>query len=97
MLTACERPGKNRRLIYIFPNNPEKTDLSAKIGSTSLCSYIFLMLCSISDIKMDIAVPHVTGSERALEVEECACPIGYRGASCQVGVQTTSANRIQTA
>uniref|UniRef100_A0A3B5MAA9 Uncharacterized protein n=1 Tax=Xiphophorus couchianus TaxID=32473 RepID=A0A3B5MAA9_9TELE len=39
---------------------------------------------SISDIKMDIAVPHVTGSERALEVEECACPVGYRGASCQV-------------
>ncbi|KAM4737871.1 basement membrane-specific heparan sulfate proteoglycan core protein isoform 2-T2 [Anableps anableps] len=38
---------------------------------------------SISDIKMDIAVPHVTGNERALEVEECACPVGYRGASCQ--------------
>ncbi|XP_047235897.1 basement membrane-specific heparan sulfate proteoglycan core protein isoform X4 [Girardinichthys multiradiatus] len=38
---------------------------------------------SISDIKMDIAVPHLTGKERALEVEECACPLGYRGASCQ--------------
>ncbi|XP_041859531.1 basement membrane-specific heparan sulfate proteoglycan core protein isoform X3 [Melanotaenia boesemani] len=38
---------------------------------------------SISDIKMDIAVPHSTGNERALEVEECTCPQGYRGPSCQ--------------
>ncbi|XP_058499022.1 basement membrane-specific heparan sulfate proteoglycan core protein isoform X3 [Solea solea] len=38
---------------------------------------------SISDIKMDFAVPHSTGNERALEVEECACPQGYRGPSCQ--------------
>uniref|UniRef100_A0A3B4XVX7 Heparan sulfate proteoglycan 2 n=1 Tax=Seriola lalandi dorsalis TaxID=1841481 RepID=A0A3B4XVX7_SERLL len=38
---------------------------------------------SISDIKMDIAVPHSTGNERALEVEECSCPQGYRGPSCQ--------------
>ncbi|XP_076022702.1 basement membrane-specific heparan sulfate proteoglycan core protein isoform X2 [Genypterus blacodes] len=38
---------------------------------------------SISDIRMDIAVPHSTGNERALEVEECACPQGYRGPSCQ--------------
>ncbi|XP_061544566.1 basement membrane-specific heparan sulfate proteoglycan core protein isoform X9 [Phycodurus eques] len=38
---------------------------------------------SISDIKMDIAVPHSTGNERALEVEECACPQGYSGPSCQ--------------
>lgn len=33
---------------------------------------------------MDIAVPHSTGNQRALEVEECACPQGYRGPSCQV-------------
>ncbi|KAK7884903.1 hypothetical protein WMY93_028026 [Mugilogobius chulae] len=38
---------------------------------------------SISDIRMDIAVPHTTGNVRALEVEECACPQGYRGPSCQ--------------
>ncbi|XP_035236655.1 basement membrane-specific heparan sulfate proteoglycan core protein-like isoform X3 [Anguilla anguilla] len=38
---------------------------------------------SLSDIRMDIAVPHSTGNERALEVEECACPRGYRGPSCQ--------------
>uniref|UniRef100_A0A3B3SE98 Cell adhesion molecule-related/down-regulated by oncogenes n=1 Tax=Paramormyrops kingsleyae TaxID=1676925 RepID=A0A3B3SE98_9TELE len=37
----------------------------------------------IADIWMDIAVPHSTGNERALEVEECACPQGYRGPSCQ--------------
>ncbi|XP_034445775.1 basement membrane-specific heparan sulfate proteoglycan core protein isoform X2 [Hippoglossus hippoglossus] len=38
---------------------------------------------SISDIKMDVAVPHSNGNDRALEVEECACPQGYRGPSCQ--------------
>ncbi|XP_077565304.1 basement membrane-specific heparan sulfate proteoglycan core protein isoform X7 [Stigmatopora nigra] len=38
---------------------------------------------SLSDIKMDIAVPQSTGNELALEVEECACPQGYRGQSCQ--------------
>ncbi|XP_031421933.1 basement membrane-specific heparan sulfate proteoglycan core protein isoform X10 [Clupea harengus] len=38
---------------------------------------------SLSDIQMDIAVPHSTGNERALEVEECACPPGYTGPSCQ--------------
>ncbi|KAG5281836.1 hypothetical protein AALO_G00049330 [Alosa alosa] len=38
---------------------------------------------SLSDIQMDIAVPHNQGNERALEVEECACPPGYTGPSCQ--------------
>ncbi|XP_067302205.1 basement membrane-specific heparan sulfate proteoglycan core protein isoform X7 [Pseudorasbora parva] len=37
----------------------------------------------VSNIQMDIAVPHSTGNERALEVEECACPQGYSGPSCQ--------------
>ncbi|XP_041129698.1 basement membrane-specific heparan sulfate proteoglycan core protein-like isoform X5 [Polyodon spathula] len=38
---------------------------------------------SISNIHMDIAVPYPTGQERAAQVEECACPPGYRGPSCQ--------------
>ncbi|XP_073795137.1 basement membrane-specific heparan sulfate proteoglycan core protein isoform X12 [Danio rerio] len=38
---------------------------------------------SLSNIQMDIAVPHSTGNERAMEVEECACPQGYSGPSCQ--------------
>eukprot|EP00062_Callorhinchus_milii_P012745 gi/632960275/ref/XP_007896099.1/ PREDICTED: basement membrane-specific heparan sulfate proteoglycan core protein [Callorhinchus milii] len=37
----------------------------------------------ISKIRMDIAVPHYTGQEQAVEVEECICPQGYRGPSCQ--------------
>uniref|UniRef100_A0A8D2Q521 Heparan sulfate proteoglycan 2 n=1 Tax=Varanus komodoensis TaxID=61221 RepID=A0A8D2Q521_VARKO len=37
----------------------------------------------ISGIHMDVAVPHPTGLEPALEVEECTCPRGYRGPSCQ--------------
>nr|XP_033778769.1 basement membrane-specific heparan sulfate proteoglycan core protein isoform X4 [Geotrypetes seraphini] len=37
----------------------------------------------ILNINMDVAVPHATGLERALEVEHCVCPEGYRGPSCQ--------------
>ncbi|KAG9482678.1 hypothetical protein GDO78_011370 [Eleutherodactylus coqui] len=37
----------------------------------------------ISNIHMDIAVPHSTGLQQAIEVEQCACPIGYTGPSCQ--------------
>ncbi|XP_064160473.1 basement membrane-specific heparan sulfate proteoglycan core protein-like isoform X1 [Anguilla rostrata] len=42
-----------------------------------------MSVSSISDIEMDVAVPHSTGRGRALEVEECACPQGYKGPSCQ--------------
>ncbi|KAJ8258762.1 hypothetical protein COCON_G00177740 [Conger conger] len=42
-----------------------------------------LLGTSISDIQMDIAVPHSTGRGQAMEVEECACPRGYKGPSCQ--------------
>ncbi|XP_051895600.1 basement membrane-specific heparan sulfate proteoglycan core protein isoform X2 [Pristis pectinata] len=37
----------------------------------------------ISQIRMDVAVPHSTGQEQAVEVEECVCPEGYKGSSCQ--------------
>ncbi|XP_073426230.1 basement membrane-specific heparan sulfate proteoglycan core protein isoform X4 [Dendrobates tinctorius] len=37
----------------------------------------------ISNIHMDIAVPHATGLQQAVEVEQCTCPVGYRGPSCQ--------------
>ncbi|XP_041062394.1 basement membrane-specific heparan sulfate proteoglycan core protein isoform X1 [Carcharodon carcharias] len=37
----------------------------------------------ISQIHMDVAVPHSTGQEQAVEVEECICPEGYKGSSCQ--------------
>ncbi|XP_059511614.1 basement membrane-specific heparan sulfate proteoglycan core protein isoform X3 [Stegostoma tigrinum] len=37
----------------------------------------------ISQIRMDVAVPHSTGQEQAVEVEECICPEGYKGSSCQ--------------
>ncbi|KAL7976138.1 hypothetical protein Chor_008235 [Crotalus horridus] len=32
---------------------------------------------------MDVAVPHTTGLNPAPEVEDCTCPPGYRGPSCQ--------------
>ncbi|KAJ6656843.1 hypothetical protein lerEdw1_003174 [Lerista edwardsae] len=37
----------------------------------------------VSGIHMDVAVPRAVGLSPALEVEECACPPGYRGPSCQ--------------
>ncbi|XP_077167850.1 basement membrane-specific heparan sulfate proteoglycan core protein isoform X5 [Paroedura picta] len=37
----------------------------------------------ISGIYLDVAVPHSTGLDTAVEVEECTCPPGYRGPSCQ--------------
>ncbi|KAM4652668.1 basement membrane-specific heparan sulfate proteoglycan core protein [Discoglossus pictus] len=37
----------------------------------------------ISNIHMDVAVPHSTGLQRAVEVEHCVCPTGYTGPSCQ--------------
>ncbi|XP_069096158.1 basement membrane-specific heparan sulfate proteoglycan core protein isoform X2 [Pleurodeles waltl] len=47
-------------------------------------SYSDRMLESrISNIHMDVAVPHSTGFQRAVEVENCVCPIGYTGPSCQ--------------
>lgn len=39
---------------------------------------------SISGVRMDVAVPNYTGLARAVEVEQCQCPPGYRGLSCQV-------------
>ncbi|XP_058279281.1 basement membrane-specific heparan sulfate proteoglycan core protein isoform X3 [Hirundo rustica] len=37
----------------------------------------------LADVSLDVAVPHATGRPPALEVEDCTCPPGYRGASCQ--------------
>uniref|UniRef100_UPI00358F08DF basement membrane-specific heparan sulfate proteoglycan core protein isoform X2 n=1 Tax=Myxine glutinosa TaxID=7769 RepID=UPI00358F08DF len=38
---------------------------------------------SISDVSLEVAVPHDTGLAIAVEVEECTCPYGYSGTSCQ--------------
>ncbi|OXB60717.1 hypothetical protein ASZ78_006080, partial [Callipepla squamata] len=37
----------------------------------------------LTDVRLDVAVPHATGRPPALEVEDCTCPPGYRGPSCQ--------------
>ena len=38
---------------------------------------------AISRINMDIAVPQVTGGPPTQGAEECRCPPGYRGFSCE--------------
>ena len=39
---------------------------------------------SISEVSMEVAVPNYSGLAQALEVEQCRCPPGYQGLSCQV-------------
>lgn len=46
--------------------------------------YTDMRSTSISDVSMEVAVPNYTGLTQALEVEECRCPPGYQGLSCQV-------------
>lgn len=50
---------------------------------------------SITGISMETAVPAYTSLPQALEVEECRCPPGYQGLSCQVR-QPAGASRTQT-
>ncbi|CAL8325836.1 unnamed protein product [Merluccius merluccius] len=38
---------------------------------------------SISEVSMEVAVPSYSGLAQALEVEQCSCPPGYQGLSCQ--------------
>lgn len=45
---------------------------------------------SISDVSMEVAVPGYSGLGPALEVEQCRCPPGYQGLSCQVVPHSSS-------
>lgn len=39
----------------------------------------------LSDVALDTAVSHFSGEDRrAVDVEVCRCPVGYRGTSCEV-------------
>ena len=38
---------------------------------------------SIKKVSMDIAVPQMTGGPPAFGAEECRCPAGYKGYSCE--------------
>ena len=40
-------------------------------------------LLSLSDVTMDISVPGTTSLGRASSVEQCSCPRGYKGLSCE--------------
>ncbi|XP_076237238.1 basement membrane-specific heparan sulfate proteoglycan core protein-like isoform X3 [Calliopsis andreniformis] len=48
---------------------------------------------ALSLVSLDTAGKHNTGRSRAVEVEECSCPVGYKGLSCEdcdVGYTRTS-------
>lgn len=91
--------GRRRKTYWVVPeiscSFPHKDDSKESFrtltGKTMWLMMLLLLshlrcclLFSLSDIQMDIAVPRSTGNEHALEVEECACPQGYKGPSCQV-------------
>jgi hypothetical protein len=40
---------------------------------------------AISDVELDTAAPYQTHSGIASEIENCYCPPGYSGTSCEVG------------
>ena len=40
-------------------------------------------LYSLQDVSLDVAENRQTGQERAYPVEQCNCPRGYRGLSCE--------------
>lgn len=40
----------------------------------------------LRDVSMDTAAPQSTGQSLATEVEQCVCPPGYIGLSCEVRI-----------
>ena len=48
---------------------------------------------ALSNVVMDTAVARNTGQEQPRDVEECRCPEGYKGSSCEV-IATFSTNYI---
>lgn len=47
----------------------------------------------ISDLTLDTAVVQHTGQGKAVNVESCICPAGYRGTSCEVSVKSDQITR----
>lgn len=64
-----------------------KTNLLQKILRSRIIIAIYLfffnMCFRLSFVSLDTAEKYNTGKARAVEVEECTCPIGYRGLSCE--------------
>jgi len=49
------------------------------------CFKRYFIWCSLQAVSMDTAEnAGAEGQERAFSVEECVCPAGYRGLSCEV-------------
>lgn len=55
------------------------------------------LAASISSVSLEVAQPGPSEGPRALEVEECRCPPGYVGLSCQVSVANPRCLRFSPA
>lgn len=49
---------------------------------------------SISSVSLEVAQPGPSEGPRAMEVEECRCPPGYVGLSCQVSVASPDTSAL---
>lgn len=51
---------------------------------SALFSTLIFNCCRLTSVSLDISNEYNTGSsERALAVEQCSCPPGYKGLSCE--------------
>lgn len=49
---------------------------------------------SISSVSLEVAQPGPSEGPRAMEVEECRCPPGYVGLSCQVSAASPDTSAL---
>lgn len=80
------------RLDPLGPRTASRADIMtvlANLESAQVLATPFTEIngTSLSDVALDTAVDHVTGEGIASWVEQCRCPAGYRGPSCEVNIK----------
>ena len=73
---AGQRPASRADILKIL-SNVEAILVRASYSSQMRTTYI-------SDVSLDTAVPQYTGQGLVTEVENCRCPPGYQGTSCEL-------------
>ena len=48
---------------------------------------VFVCVCSLRDVSLDVASPLVMTNRTLPSVEQCQCPEGYAGLSCEVSTE----------
>ena len=77
-------------LLILISESVQKGDTNSEIlyfvffCHHQLLTLVIIFCCRLRDVFMDVAELRETGQETAYAVEQCACPIGYIGLSCEV-------------